>query len=89
MPRGRPNLFVNRHVLQVIVSREEYDAIRRMARLERRGFSTSDLVREFIQQGLGRYAPDPKPTDARSARVRRLRLISRTALELAQELKTA
>ena len=92
MPRGRPNLFVNRHVLQVIVSREEYDVIRRVVeetRLLRPGFSAGDLMREFIERGLGRYSPEPRPADERQARVRQLHAISRTALELARALKTA
>lgn len=91
--RGRPQLFANRHAITVIVPKDDYEALRMRAAeaaLEHPGFGLADLVRDFIQRGLARDAKKPpRPIDAKSARVRQLRSIARTALELAKSMKTA
>ena len=69
---------------------EEYDVMGRIvdeAKLEQPSYSMGDLVRDFIQRGLGRTAPAARPLDVRSMRQRQLRAISRTALELAKQLE--
>jgi hypothetical protein len=89
MARGRPQLFTSRHVVTVIVSRDDYNALRARAdeiAIERPGFGIADLMRDHIPRILGRAAPGQKPVDAKTARVRQLRQISRTALELAKSI---
>lgn len=89
MARGRPQLFTNRHVVTVIVSREDFNALRARANeiaIEQPGFGIADLMRDGIPRILGRATPGRKPVDAKTARVRQLRQISRTALELAKTL---
>ena len=50
----------------------------------------ADLVREFVERGLGKErSMRPKRPIVRTARVRQLYAISRTALELAKAFKTA
>lgn len=90
--RGRPQLFANRHTITVIVPKDDYEALRMRAAeasLEHPGFGLADEVRVAIQRHLGRAAKKPRPVDARSASVRQLHSIARTALELAKSLKTA
>ena len=90
--RGRPQLYVNRHALTIVISKDDYNALCARAEeiaLDRPGFGLGDLVREFIQRGLGRHARELRPADERGVRVRQLHAISRTALELAKELKGA
>lgn len=86
--RGRPQLFDNRHALNILISREDYQALRREAeaqRVEQPGFSVGDLVRGYIQAGLGKRAP-ARRSDPRAVRIRQLRAIARSALEVAREL---
>jgi hypothetical protein len=90
--RGRPKLYASRRTLTVVLSGDDYDALRARAHLvaeDKPGYSMADLVREFIERGLGKSAPAPRLTDIRTARVRQLYAISRTALELAKAFKTA
>lgn len=89
MARGRPQLFTNRHVVTVIVSREDYNALRARANeiaIDQPGFGIADLMRDHIPRILGRAAPSRKPVDAKTARLRQLRQIARTANELAKSL---
>ena len=89
MARGRPQLFTSRHVVTVIVSRDDYNALRARAdqiAIDQPGFGIADLMRDHIPRILGKSAPGRKPVDAKTARVRQLRQISRTALELAKSL---
>ena len=89
MARGRPCLFSSRHVVSVIMSREDYSALRARANeiaIDQPGFGVADLMRKNIPHILGRSAPGRRPIDAKTARVRQLRQISRTALELAKSL---
>lgn len=90
--RGRPQLFVNRHAITVIVPKDDYEALRRKAEgiaADRPGFGIADLVRDAIRRDLGRGTKELRPIDVKSARVRQLRAISRAALELAKALKSA
>jgi hypothetical protein len=90
--RGRPKLYANRRTLTLILSAEDYEAVRNRAlRIsdDKPGFSMADLVREFIERGLAKNVPSPRPIDVHTARVRKLYAISRSALELAKALKTA
>lgn len=89
MARGRPQLFSSRHVVTVIVSREDYNALRARAReiaIDQPGFGIADLMRDHIPRILGRAAPARKPVDQKTARLRQLRQIARTANELAKAL---
>ena len=90
--RGRTRLYANRRALSVILSSDDYDALRARAREiaeDKPGFGMADLVREFVERGLGKSVPAPQPIDVHTARVRQLYAISRTALELAKAFKTA
>ena len=87
--RGRPQLFTDRHAISVIVSREDYDALRMRAEQIARdqpGYGIADLLRDAVPIVLKRRTPEPRLTDVRSQRVRQLRQISRTALDLAKAL---
>ena len=90
--RGRPQLFDGGHQVNVRVSVEDYRALRaRVAQLaaDQPGYSLGDLLRGYIRQGLGEGALPRRETDPRAARIRQLRVIARTALKVAEELKTA
>jgi len=89
--RGRPKLYANRRTLTLILSSDDYEALRFRAKQiaeDRPGFGMADLVRDFIGRGLTSVSA-PRPMDAQTARVRQLYAISRSALELAKALKTA
>jgi hypothetical protein len=88
--RGRPRLFPNRHPLNVLISDEDYRALVTEAarvRRERPGFSVGDLVRGYIRDGMGAKRAAPTRIDSRTAHIRQLRAIARTALEVAKHLK--
>jgi len=89
MARGRPAIFSNRHPLNVLISHEAYQALRREARVigqDQPGFSVGDLVRDYIARGLGDRAPKPRTIDTKAERVRQLRGIAKSVLKLAEEL---
>jgi hypothetical protein len=90
--RGRPKLYASRRTLTLILSTDDYNALRSRAQHiaeDKPGFSMADLVREFVERGLAKNVPAPQPIDVHTARVRQLYAISRSALELAKALKTA
>lgn len=89
---GRPKLYASKRAINLVVSADDYNAMRNRARRiaeDRPGYSMADLMREFIERGLTKSGHAPRPIDVHAARVRQLHAISRSALELAKALKTA
>jgi DUF1365 family protein len=55
MPRGRPRILASRRQLNVLVSLEDYRALKSIVateRLERPPYSMGELLRRFIRHGL-------------------------------------
>ena len=94
MSRGRPVLYGDGATVTVKITRADRQALlARAAEIARdeAGFVVSDLVREYIKRGLDQDGKPRRETDdPAAAHVRRLRVIARSALEMAKALqKTA